>query len=48
MSAAPVLTFVIVGGKDQPLYEVDFTGPKEVCLTSPTDRTADQPRHTSR
>lgn len=29
MSAAPVLTFVIVGGKDQPLYEVDFTGPKE-------------------
>lgn len=25
-----VLTFVIVGGKDQPIYEADFTGPKEV------------------
>jgi len=46
MSAAPVLTFVIVGGKDQPLYEVDFTGPKEVCLNNPQVRTADQSRHT--
>jgi hypothetical protein len=25
-----VLTLVVVGGKDQPLYEADFTGPKEV------------------
>lgn len=24
-----VLTFVIVGGRDQPIYEADFTGPKE-------------------
>lgn len=31
MAAVPggVLTFVIVGGRDQPIYEVDFTGPKE-------------------
>jgi hypothetical protein len=25
-----VLTFVIVGRQDQPIYEVDLTGPKEV------------------
>jgi hypothetical protein len=25
-----VLTFVIAGGKDQPIYEADFTGQKEV------------------
>lgn len=31
MSQGGVLTFVIVGGRDQPIYEVDFTGPKEVC-----------------
>jgi hypothetical protein len=34
MAAVPggVLTFVIVGGRDQPIYEVDFTGPKEVRI----------------
>jgi hypothetical protein len=25
-----VLTFVIVGQQDHPIYEVDLTGPKEV------------------
>ncbi|KAF8059170.1 Trappc2 [Scenedesmus sp. PABB004] len=28
--AGGVLTFVIVGQQDQPIYEVDLTGPKEV------------------
>jgi hypothetical protein len=28
--AATVLTFVIVGQQDHPIYEVDLTGPKEV------------------
>lgn len=33
-----VLTFVIVGRQDQPIYEVDLTGPKEVrCCKSSTD-----------
>lgn len=30
--ASGVLTFVIVGQQDHPIYEVDLTGPKEVCL----------------
>ena len=28
--ATSVLTFVIVGQTDHPIYEVDLTGPKEV------------------
>ncbi len=33
MSSGSVLTFVIVGQQDHPIYEVDLTGPKEVCCT---------------
>ena len=36
--ATSVLTFVVVGQKDHPIYEVDLTGPKEVdglhCMAS--------------
>ena len=28
---AAVSTFVIVGQNDHPIYEVDLSGPKEVC-----------------
>lgn len=38
-----VLTFVIVGQQDHPIYEVDLTGPKEVggyiFDTTPTSHT---------
>jgi hypothetical protein len=30
--AQGVLTFVIVGQHDHPIYEIDITGPKEVLL----------------
>lgn len=35
MAFAPgVLTFMIVGKNDHPMYEVDLTGPKEVSNVS--------------
>jgi hypothetical protein len=38
--ATSVLTFVVVGQQDHPIYEVDLTGPKEVsggeCASRPT------------
>lgn len=32
--SAGVLTFVIVGHQDHPIYEVDLTGPKEVSTAA--------------
>lgn len=35
MASSP-LTFVIVGPQDHPIYEVDLSGPKEVCASMGT------------